>query len=113
MTDEDKKDIMLMAIFTVTRDDVKDCARDIGMPVEQITDEVFKMVRDKVSQDLSNWRWVFNSLVKDALSNCGKKAAKPVNHCPLNMTCNDACVWREVGWCGSIGGYSKSQDIVY
>ncbi len=87
MLESGKKDIILMAILTVTRDDVLAGANELGIPEEQVTDDVIEMVKRKVSQNFSNWREVAKSMVKDAIK------------CPLGLVCSPSCPWREVGKC--------------
>jgi len=87
-----KEDIILMAIFMVTKDDVLACANELGIPKEQVTDDVIELVREKVSQGLRNWREVIKGIVKETVK---KEAIK----CPLGMVCSPSCAWREVGEC--------------
>ena len=106
MVEENRQDILMMAIFTVTRKDVLHCARDVGMPPDQVTDDVIELVKERVSRDLSDWRWVFNGMVRDILNGCIKQGGKKVNQCPLGLTCSDSCAWRKVGQCGLAEGVS-------
>ncbi len=53
MAESDKKDILLMAILMVTRDDVLTSADELGIPEEQVTDDVIELVKERVSQCLS------------------------------------------------------------
>ena len=92
MAENGKEDIILMAILAVTRDDVLAGANELGIPEEQITDDVMALVREKVSQGLRDWRGVVNGLVKEAIK------------CPLGQVCSPACAWREVGGCLSLRG---------
>jgi len=62
-----KEDIILMAIFAVTKNDVLTCANELGIPEEQITDEVIELVKKKVSQGLRDWRMVVKSIVKKTI----------------------------------------------
>ena len=92
MAESSKENIILMAILAVTRDDVLAGANELGIPEEQITDDVIALVREKVSQGLRDWREVVNDLVKKAIK------------CPLGQVCSPTCVWREVGECLSLRG---------
>ena len=87
MPESNKEEIILMAIFTVTKDDVLACADELGMSQEQVTDDVIEMVKEKVSQGLGGWRAVVKGLVKEAIK------------CPLGLVCSPSCVWREAGEC--------------
>ncbi len=92
MAESGKEDIILMAILAVTRDDVLAGANELGIPEEQITDDVMALVREKVSRGLRDWREVIKGMVKEAIK------------CPLGQVCSPACVWREVGECLSLRG---------
>ena len=87
MPESSKEDIIVMAIFMVTRDDVLTCAKELGIPEEQVTDDVIELVKEKVSQGLRGWREVIKSMVKETIK------------CPLGIVCSASCAWREVGEC--------------
>ena len=87
MAESGKQDILIMAILTVTRDDVMAGADELGIPEEQVTDDVIEQVKRKVSQSLRDWREVVQNMVKDAI------------RCPLGLVCSPYCVWREAGQC--------------
>ena len=99
MSESDMENVLLIAIFTVTRDDVRASADELGIPEEQITDEVIKRVREKISQSLNDWREVIKGMVKEILSQGAIE--KEAIGCPLGMVCSPACAWREVGECVS------------
>ncbi len=46
------------AIFVLTREDVIECAREMGIPEEAITDDVLRMVRKGVDNGLECWSMV-------------------------------------------------------
>ncbi len=97
MPESSKQDILVMAIFMVTRDDVLACANESGIPEEQLTDDVIELVKEKVSQGLSDWREVVKGMVKETIS---KEAVdREAIKCPLGMVCSPSCAWREVGGC--------------
>ena len=48
MSENGEKDIILMAVFVVTRDDILSCASELGIPEEQVTDEVIELVKEEV-----------------------------------------------------------------
>ena len=97
--EESKQDVLMMAIFVVTRDDVLTCARELNMPQEKVTEDVIELVGEEISQDLSDWRWVFNGMVKDILNRQLKENGKKVDNCPLGLVCSPACAWLKVGQC--------------
>jgi hypothetical protein len=81
-----------MAILLVTKYDVLACADDLGIPEEQVTDEMIEQVKAKVSQSLGDWREVVKGMVKEAIKREDIK-------CPLGLVCSPSCPWREVGGC--------------
>ena len=98
MAESYKEDVILMAIFIVTKGDVLACADELGMSKEQITDDVMELVKEKVNQGLSSWRQVVKSMVKEAIK------------CPLGMVCSPSCAWWEVGKCISPSGLRHPLD---
>ena len=51
-------------VFILTKEDVIECAREMGIPVEAITDDVLYQVRKGVDNGLECWSMV----VKDAIN---------------------------------------------
>ncbi len=92
MAESSKQDILVMALFMVTRDSVLSCADELGIPEEQVTDDVIELVKEKVSQDLGGWQNGVRDIVKETIE---KKAIK----CPLGMVCSPSCAFRQVGEC--------------
>ena len=92
MAEGGKEDIILMAIFMVTKDDILTCANELGIPKEQVTDDVIELVKEKVSQDLRHCREVIKGIVKEAVK-------REAIRCPLGMVCSPSCVWQEVCEC--------------
>ncbi len=97
MPENSKEDILVMAIFMVTKGDVRACANELGMPEEQVTDDVIELVKGVVSQGLGDFRGVIKDIVKEAIK-------KEASDCPLGMVCSPSCVWREAGECISLRG---------
>lgn len=93
MTERRKQDILVMALFVVTKDSVFTCANELGIAEEQITDDVLEVVRGKVNQVLGDWREV----VKDTIKK--ETFSKETIQCPLGMVCSPSCVFRQVGEC--------------
>ena len=87
MAESGKEDIILMAIFAVTKSDILACANELGIPEEQVTDEVIELVKEKVSQGLGDWREVVRSMVKEAIK------------CPLGLVCSPSCAFGQIGEC--------------
>ena len=97
MAESGKEDIILMAIFAVTKGDILACANELGISEEQVTDEVIELVKEKVSQGLGDWREVIKGIAKETIK---EEAIK----CPLGLVCSPSCTWREVGKCISPRG---------
>ena len=87
MVEKNKQDILVMAMFMVTRGDILTCAEELGISKEQVSDDVIELVKEKVSQGLGSWREVIKGMVKEAI------------RCPLGLACSPSCAWREVGGC--------------
>ena len=92
MRESDRDDILVMAVFMVTRDDVRDCAHESEIPEEQISDRVIELVKQKVSRSVGAWRELVKDMVKEAVK-------EDALGCPLGLVCSAACAWREIGGC--------------
>ncbi len=68
-------------IFMLTKDEVVACANELGISVEQITDDVIESLRRRVSQEFSHWPEVVKSALKEAIK------------CPLGLVCYPSCFW--------------------
>jgi len=97
MAKSNRQDILVMALFVVTKDSVLACANELGIPEEQITDEVMARVREKISQVLGDWRDVVRSMVKETIEK--ETIEKGSSSCPLGMVCSSSCAFRQVGEC--------------
>jgi len=54
-------------IFQLTREDVIECAREMGMPDEAITDDVLDQVKKGVDWGLECWSMVVKEAINMAL----------------------------------------------
>jgi len=54
-------------IFVLTREDVVECAREMGIPEEAITDDVLARVRKGVDWGLECWSEVMKEAINIAL----------------------------------------------
>lgn len=54
-------------VFILSREDVIDCAREMGMPEEVITDDVFDQVKKGVSWGLECWSDVMRVAIREAI----------------------------------------------
>ena len=96
MAENDKEGIILMAIFMLTRDDVLACADELGIPKEQITDDVIELAKMRVSLGLHHWPEVIRGIVKEAIKY------------PLGLVCYPSCAWWEDGNAHSQEGLSRN-----
>ena len=87
MAKNGKEENLFMLMFVVTRSDVLAWANELGIPLDQVTDDVIEMVKTKIRQGASSWRELVEGMVKEAIK------------CPLDMVCSPYCPWREVGKC--------------
>jgi len=92
MQENSREDILIMALFMVTRDHVLTCASELGIPEEQVNDDMIELVKKKVSQDLGEWRGAIKKIVRETVN-------QAISKCPLGMACSPSCTWREVGEC--------------
>ena len=54
-------------IFVLTKEDVLECATEMGIPEEALTDDVLRMVRKGVDNGLECWSMVMKEAIKFAL----------------------------------------------
>ncbi len=92
MERNEKQDMLLMAILVLNRKDVLDGAGELGISEEQVTDDFVELVKERVAEELGDWRGMIRGMVKEAIQ---MEAAK----CPLGMECSASCAWGEVGGC--------------
>ena len=96
MAENDKEGIILMAIFMLTRDDVLACANEVGIPKEQVTDDVIELVKMRANLGLSHWPEVIKSIVKETIKS------------PLELVCYPSCAGWEDGNAPSREGLSMN-----
>ncbi|MFC2041678.1 hypothetical protein ACFLTY_05110 [Chloroflexota bacterium] len=87
MAESSKEDIILMAVFTVTKDDVLTCADELGIPREKVTSDAIEILKEKVSQGLDDLREAVKDMIEEAIK------------CPLELDCYPSCAWWESGKC--------------
>lgn len=64
MTQDSK---VLETVFILTKEDVTECAREMGLPEEAITDDVFAQVKKGVEWGLECWSEVMKEAINIAL----------------------------------------------
>lgn len=62
MTTDSRRDI----VFILTWEDVIECAQEMGIPVEAITDDVFEQVKKGVEWGLQCWAEVMREAINFA-----------------------------------------------
>jgi len=83
MTKKQRRDI----IFALTKDEVLACARELGIPEEQVTDEALELIKDKINREFGRWP----EIVKEILTQAAQ--------CPLGLICFPSCCWWKEGRC--------------
>ncbi|MDD5537374.1 MAG: hypothetical protein PHF12_00230 [Candidatus Omnitrophica bacterium] len=63
MSEENGKEV----VFILTREDVLECASEMGIPAEAITDDVFYQVKKGVEWGLECWSDVMREAINFAL----------------------------------------------
>ncbi len=97
MTDMDNQDVLVMALFVVTKDGVYTCADELGIPEEEITGELIDTVKTEVNQVLAGLKESVKTVVSETIQK--ETSKKNTTECPLGMTCTPSCVYRVVGEC--------------
>ncbi len=68
-------------IFILSRDDLLACAKELGIPKEQVTNDVIELSKKKVGLEFSNWPEILKSALMEAIK------------CPLGLVCYPSCYW--------------------
>jgi len=55
-------------IFVLSREDVMECAREMGIPAQAITDDVLEQVKKGVEWGLECWTDVVKTAIREALN---------------------------------------------
>ena len=74
-------------IFMLTKDEVLACAKELRIPIEQVTDEIIELVKSRLEVEFRYWPEV----IKDVLTQATK--------CPLGLVCFPSCAWWKEGRC--------------
>jgi len=83
--------------FILTKDEVLDCANELGISQEKVTGGVIELVKREVNLGLGNWPEIV------------KKALKEATGCPLGLVCYPSCSWWQDGKC-TFTGETKSES---
>lgn len=92
MEDKENPNVLVMAIFMVTRNDVLSCADELGVSHEKLTDDVIDKVQEVVSEGMGGWHNAIRDIIKEAIKEKGME-------CPLGMTCSPTCAFGQAGHC--------------
>jgi hypothetical protein len=79
MTVNGKEDDLFTVMFMVTEKDVLAWAEELGMPLNNSSEEMVLMLKEKIQQDASSWQELFEHMVKEAI------------RCPLDRVCTRSC----------------------
>ena len=74
-------------VFMLTKEDVLACATELGIPKEQVTDDVIESVKRRVHLEFGHWPEIVTVALKVAI------------RCPLGLVCYPSCAWWEDGKC--------------
>ena len=68
-------------IFALTKDEVLRCANELGIPTEQVTDDVIELVKSRVNLDSRHWPEIVKGILEE------------VTKCQLELVCFPSCFW--------------------
>jgi len=54
-------------IFILTKDEVLDCARELGIAEERVTDEVLELIKDKLNLEFGRWPEIVKEILTKAV----------------------------------------------
>jgi hypothetical protein len=74
-------------LFALTKDDVLACAKEIGIAKERVTDEVIKLIENRLEAEFGRWP----EIVKETITRA--------TQCPLGLNCFPSCCWWKEGRC--------------
>ena len=75
----------------LNKNDILACAHELGIPEEQVTDDVIELVKRKISLEFSHWPEVVKSYLPEAVK------------CPLGLVCYPSCFWWKDNKCTFLG----------
>ncbi len=67
MEDKGIPNVLVMAIFIVTRNDVLSCADELGVSPEKLTDDVIDRIQEAVSEGMEGWQNAVRYIIKEAI----------------------------------------------
>jgi len=93
----DKEDVLLIALMVVTKDVVLSCADELGIPEEDVNEEVLSTVKKKINQVFGDYRDTIQDVIIGTLQK--EMAVSEVSTCPLGLTCYHSCAFMIEGVC--------------
>lgn len=88
---ENKEDVLLVALMVVTKDVVLACADELGMPEEDVNEEVLNTVKKKINKVFGDYRNTIQEVITGTLQE--EMAVTEVSTCPLGLTCYPSCAF--------------------
>ena len=94
---DNKEDVLLIALMVVTKDVVLACAGELGIPEEDVNEEVFRTVKNKINQVFGDCRNTIQDAIIGTLQT--EMAVSEASTCPLGLTCYPSCAFMIDGEC--------------
>jgi len=61
------QDLLVAALFMVTKEDVLSCADEVGIEREYLTDDLLQTISEKVSTELGGWHGEIRNIIRDTI----------------------------------------------
>ncbi len=82
MAEKEIPNVLTMAIFMVTRNDVFSCADELGIAREKLTADVIEQVQEVVSEGIGGLQNTVRHILKEALKEKGNACLSALNKNP-------------------------------
>lgn len=92
-----KEDVLLIALMVVTKEVVLACADELGIPENDVNEEVLNTVKKKINQVFGECRNTIQDVITGILQE--EIAVSEVSTCPLGLTCYPSCSFMTEGEC--------------
>jgi hypothetical protein len=97
MYDKGTNRIYSTALFLLTKNIINECADDLGLSEDMITDDVIEAIRDRTEDIFATWRESLKNVIRDTIGHEIARSSK--DECPLHLTCSAACPYMQIGGC--------------
>ncbi|MFC1900038.1 hypothetical protein ACFLYN_00430 [Chloroflexota bacterium] len=94
---DNKEDVLLIALMVVTKDVVLACADELGIPEDDIDEEVMRNVKKKINQVFGDCRNTIQDVIIGTLQK--EIGETEISICPLSLTCYPSCTFMTEGEC--------------